>query len=186
MMTSFNIWTPAIASKRIWTVLGAMALVAGLAQPAQAVTYTVDTLIGAIDSQNSGQDYEEAQLELACSCQVTLLTNVAFSNAGVQQDDALNNFIDVTPNTPGYFLLKFGTGNTGNDMFFFRNIAELTKLVWTDAQLTGAGLPTNHVDSISHYAITTNTTTVPDGGATLLLLGAALSGVGAMRRFMKR
>ena len=29
------------------------------------------------------------------------------------------------------------------------------------------------------------TTTVPDGGATLILLGAALSGLGAARRFMK-
>lgn len=111
------------------TVLG----VAMAATSAHAITYTVDSLIGAIDSANSGQAYETAQLELACACDVTLLSNVNISNAGVQTDDAGSNFINVAPSTPGYFLLKFGTGNQGNDMFFFENVPDLTKLVWTDA-----------------------------------------------------
>lgn len=169
---------------RMWTVLAAVALVATLAGRAQAATYTVDQLLGAIDSTNSGQAYEEAQLELACGCDVTLQTNVSYQNSNVQVDDAGSNYIDVAPSTPGYFILKFGTGNTGNDMFFFRNLVDLTKLVWTDAQLTSNGLPANHVDSISHYAITGNTS-VPDGGTTLSLLGLALAGIGSARRFMR-
>jgi hypothetical protein len=170
-------------SKQMWTVLAAVALVGVLGVPAQAATFTVDTLIGAIDSANSGQAYEQAQLELACSCTVTLLSNVS-SGFTVQQDDAGNNFLDVAPSTPGYFLLKFGAPAGSIDMFFFQNIAELTKLVWTNSQLTGAGLPADHVQSISHYAITSstsNTPSVPEPG-TLALLGSGLISMAAFGR----
>jgi PEP-CTERM motif-containing protein len=185
--------------KAIWIALIAMGLVTGMSSTARAATYTVDTFLDAIASANSGQAYEEAQLEAACSCNVTLLSNVDTNTFST--DDAGNRFIDVSPSTPGYFLLKFGTGNEGNDMFFFQNIGELTKLVWTDAILVANGLPDNHIRSISHYAITSNVdTTGPSdttgpgdttGGpgdvpepALLSLLGAGL--VGAATRLRKR
>ena len=169
---------------RIRLIVG-MALLAvaviGFGSVAKADTFTVDTLIGAIDSTSSGQGYETTQLEAACSCTVSLLSNVTTSTFSV--DEAGSNFIDVNPSTPGYFLLKFGTGNTGNDMFFFQNIGELTKLVWTDSQLTEAGLPAGHVQSISHYAITdgTPTTTTPEP-TSLALLAFGLAGLPFLRR----
>ena len=167
-----------IRTKAMGALLGAMALVATTGIPAHAVTYTVDTLIGQIDSAQSGQAYEEQQLELACSCNVTLQTNV--NSFTVNTDDAGNNYLDVTPNTPGYFLLKFGNGNGTNDMFFFQNIGELNKLVWTNAQLGAVGLTEKHYDSLSHYAITSSGN-VPEP-TSLLLLGAGVAGVSLMRR----
>ena len=148
-----------------------------IATSAQAATYTVDTLLNAIDSARSGQRYETAQLETACNCDVTLLSNVNTSTFLVDGNN--NNYLNVAPNQPGYFLLKFGNPG-GNDMFFFKNIGELDKLVWTDQQLSGAGLATRHLDSISHYAITSSTS-VPEP-ASLMLLGAGLAGIGIWRR----
>ena len=125
------------------------------ASPALAATYTPDTLLGAIDSANSGQAYEEQQLDALCNCNPTLVSNIDTNT--FLTDDGGNNYLDVAPNEPGYFVLKFGTGNSGNDMFFFQNIAELTKLVWTDQQLLDAGIPANHLTSISHYTYTETT-----------------------------
>ena len=77
-----------------------IALVAlGSGTAAKADTFTVDTLIGSINSANSGQGYETTQLEAACSCIVSLQTNVDTSTFSV--DDAGNNFIDVGSSTPG-------------------------------------------------------------------------------------
>jgi PEP-CTERM motif len=75
--------------------------------------------------------------------------------------------------TPGYYVLKFGTGNTGNDMFFMVNEVFLQYLAWSDAQLIAAGLPANHVQSLSHYVITGNNPSVPEP-STLILLGSGL------------
>ena len=99
-----------------------------------------------------------------------MLSNV---NSFTEVSAGGNHYIDVSPDTPGYYVLKFGTGNTGNDMFFMVNEVFLQYLTWSDAQLIAAGLPANHVQSLSHYVITGNTPSVPEP-STLILLGSDL------------
>jgi hypothetical protein len=143
---------------------GALAF-GGAAQAAFVINGTdvgsLDTVLDGIASAQSGQAYEEAQLEIACGCSVTLLENV---DSFTEVTDGTNHYIDVSPDTPGFYVLKFGTGNTGNDMFFMENEVFLQFLAWSDAQLIAEGLPANHVQSLSHYAITTTSTS--GGGAT--------------------
>lgn len=137
----------------------------------------LDAVIGAIDSQNSGQSYEQQQLELACNCTVNLQQNV---DSFTEVTDGQYHYIDVDPNQPGYYILKFGTGNNGNDMFFLENKQFLKYLAWSDDELMAYGLPENHLLSLSHYAIT-DPKTVPEP-ATLGLLGIALLGAGTLRK----
>jgi PEP-CTERM motif-containing protein len=147
---------------------------------------TLDTVMGAIASAQSGQAYEEQQLEAAIlaytgtAVDVTLVSNITINNAAIVSEGG-NNYINVSPNEPGYYVLKFGTGNTGNDMFFMLNEVFLQYLAWSDAQLIAFGLPSNHVDSISHYTFGGTPTTVPEP-ATLILLGCGLVGLVAVRR----
>ena len=145
---------------------------------------SIDTLECAFDSANSGQAYEEAQVLACTGMTVTLVSNIDI-NSGEYLSDGSTNAIDVGPAAPGVFLLKFGTGNTGNDMFIFTNLADLGYLVWTNALLTSNGLPEGHIQSISHYTFGGGSVDVPEP-ATLSLFGLGLLGLGgAMRRRKK-
>jgi hypothetical protein len=155
------------------------------AAQAQAAVYTLDTFLFSSDLGNSGDATEEAALETFLKAEVTMddkvITNVA------SKDDAGNWYIDVAPDTPGYFLLKFGTGPGVADHYYFQNIGELTKLVFTNDQvggLIGTGTEAMH---LSHY-VTYDGGGDPSGGGTpepgtLALAGLGLLAVvGASRR----
>lgn len=147
--------------------------------------------MGAIDSKKSGQNSEEAWLEeILCNstCNLELVNNIDINDSELSSQNG-NNYINVSPSQPGYFLLKFGIGNdktnnTDADMFLLKNNSSLEYLVWSDQQLIDEGLPDTHVNSISHYAITQSQVNVPEPGV-VSLLGIALAGAGVTRRRRK-
>lgn len=139
----------------------------------------VDTLLCARDSAQSDQAYEDAFVKQCTGEDATLAANIDISNSELLTQ-GIYNAIDVTPNSPGYFLLKFGSPGTP-DMFIFENLVNLNFLVWTDDQLAAAGVTERHLNSISHYTYPAGTTKVPEP-ATISLLGLGLVALGTLRR----
>jgi hypothetical protein len=95
---------------------------------------------------------------------------VAVALGGVKTDTSIGSGINVTGWT--YLLGKYDAHNAG-------------AYVWYVAGLETADIP-NFFNAagqygLSHYTLL-NHTQVPDGGATLMLLGGALVGLGALRR----
>lgn len=103
--------------------------------------------------------------------------------------------IDVSPLEPGYFMLKFGVGTTGEDThWFFRNDPNLNLLVWSNAQVNGlsAGADCAAGDvqecRLSHYAFVPDDGSGNPGGdplpepASLALVGLGLAGMALRRR----
>src|SRR5688572_21561778 len=127
--------------KRI--LIGTALLATGLfiAAPAQAEVFTPDTIIGSTNLGNSSEADEAAWLDSLPGVNFTGYTKVDDGEVVVLTDTAGNYYVDVAPDEPGYFLLKFGGGNANPvDTLAFENIAELTKLVWTEAQLLQYGI----------------------------------------------
>lgn len=164
----------------------------GATQQAHATTYTPDTLLGSADLGNSGDATELAALKAACvaggnSDCATLAIDSKVSSPTAFLDDVGNWVIDVSPDTPGYFLLKFGTGGLGgvDDTYFFKNIAELTALVFTNAMvnfITGdCGADKCNIGRLSHYTTTGGTSEIPVPGALPLLL-TGIGGLGFLAR----
>ncbi|WFP50848.1 PEP-CTERM sorting domain-containing protein [Methylomonas sp. EFPC3] len=179
--------------------IAAIAIGIGFAAPVlQAATYTVDTFIGSANLGNSGDATELNALKalLGPSGSNLVMDYKSSGSVTAVADGAGQWYLDVTPDQPGYFLLKFGTGGLGgvNDTYFFENIGEMTKLVWTNAQVNnitgGCGANNCNIGRLSHYAYTNGTgtdniPTIPEPGV-LSLMGIGLLGFGARKINVKR
>ncbi|MBZ2208717.1 PEP-CTERM sorting domain-containing protein [Massilia soli] len=178
-------------------LIGSTFSTAALAEP----MYMADTMIGSGNLGNSGDETEMQFLrDLVGDQSLMLDKKVATPTpALIALDDDGQWYINVDPDEPGYFMLKFGVGNLGLDThYFFRNIGELTKLVWTNADvnfLTGGDCGANNqsacnIGRLSHYLITDPDTDVPPNEVpepgSLALAGLGLLGLWAGRRSAKR
>lgn len=172
-------------------LLGSL-LFAGLALQATTsfAAYVADVKIGEANLGNSGDATELAALKavtgidsLVQDFKIDFSMGDAFQNPGAPGQWVL----DIAPDTPGYFILKFGIGGTSAtaDTFFFQNIGELTKLVWSNADvqfLSGSGDCRNcNISRLSHYSGINGGSVVPEP-ATTAILGLGLLGVAMSRR----
>ena len=158
------------------------------AMPAGATTYTVDNYLFSA-SINSGDATETQALENFLGIDLTLDDKVITTSA--LKDDAGHWYFDIAPDEPGYFLVKFGVGNTGlDDHYYFENIGELTKLVFTNDQVNGLIGTGDTAVHLSHYVTFTSSGGglsssgggVPEPGTFALAGVALIAAVLATRR----
>lgn len=167
-----------------------------------AHAYVIDTKLGSRDLANSGDATELAAIEqISGNYSLTQLGKLDGNAIDLERNPTTTNqfFIDVGPVQPLYFLLKFGTGNTGADnTYFFQNVADFTKLVFSNNQISNlfgndCGITSNSCNTgrLSHVSIYGST----DGGgsgssvpepATIALIGLGVLGFAAARRKANR
>jgi hypothetical protein len=191
----------------------AFALVAGFASQVAvaAPIYSADTLIASIDLGNSGRT-ELATLRSFAGDPLLVASNIDAAVVALADDGQW--YIDVDTATPGYFVLKFGTGTTNQSShYFFKNDGAVgtNKLVWTNDQvnfLTGGGNcfvapavtprkpqetdPSScNIGRLSHYAFVGEADVPPDETdvpepASLTLAGLGLLALVAARKKFAR
>lgn len=180
--------------KKITMLAIVCALALGLAAPAALantinLSLTDDYYVGSVDPGAPASPADEVAYINK------LITVTPGGTATVSQttppkswfyDRSDNIFADLpTVTTAG------GIGNTdppGTDIYVDSFVYILGKYgnvshVWYVADLTMVNLPTRTEDGgLSHYSRYGSSTTVPDGGMTLILLGGALVGLEGLRR----
>jgi hypothetical protein len=157
---------------------------------ADFIPYILDTKIGEDRLNSSGDAIELAAMEGFAG--TDLVQDLKIDSFTAYENGAGSGqwYLDINPATPGYFLLKFGTGKDKDiaNTYFFQNIGEMTKLVWSNEQvnfLSGGGTINGNIGRLSHY--TTYDPTFHQIGeipepATLALVGLGLFAIGAIRK----
>jgi hypothetical protein len=184
-------------------IAGTALLISSILTPAvhAAPLYTADLLLGSAALGNSGEEEEMDYLRtLVGDPDLVLIAKVETENPTLfAVNDDGQWYIDVAPDEPGYFMLKFGVGRTNvtNTHYFFDNIAELTKLVWTNEQvnfLTGGNCAANpnqcNIDRLSHFIISDGDNggpgvNIPEPGS-VALAGLGMLGLWFSRRRMQK
>ncbi|SCX47591.1 PEP-CTERM sorting domain-containing protein [Nitrosospira sp. Nsp1] len=158
--------------------------------PSAQAAFILDTKIGEALLKSSG-DAAELDAMKAAAGNNNLVLDLKVNSFIAYENGAGSGewYLDINPDTPGYFLLKFGTGSDKDiaNTYFFQNIGEMTKLVWSNEQvgLLSGGSAGGNIGRLSHY--TTFDPTFHQTGeipepATLALVGLGLFAIGAIRR----
>jgi hypothetical protein len=141
--------------------------------------------LGAVPKNGSNSPDANLAALAAFGVDTTGFTLVTNFESGLNGDQT----ISVTPGE--YLAVHYGKGprgsNSGGSLEFFQVINGETSVI-----VPGTGNGPTNPDQYGHGGISSirgwvgPTGTVPDGGSTVMLLGAALGSLGMARRFLKK